>query len=123
MLVRARITDPAAIRIRALIPDHHAALRTGRAMSMPRLERRSLPATGLLSASGTGRAGRSAACGSAASIKVGLPALLFDVFPRLIVGLADQVFDDLRSTPYHAFTVISIIRSYLVRRFFEVYFS
>ena len=94
MLVRPMITDPAAIRIRALIPDHRAALRTGQAMSMPRLELRSLPATGLPSASGTGRAGRSAACESAASIQLGLPALLFDVFPRLIVGLADQLFDD-----------------------------
>src|SRR6516162_10029217 len=75
------ITDPAAIRIRALIPDHHAALRTGRAMSMPRLERRSLPATGLPSASGTGRAGGSAARESAASIKLGLPVRLFDIFP------------------------------------------
>src|SRR5215469_13929245 len=92
MLVRAMITDPAEIRIRALIPDHHAALRTGRAMSMPRLERRCLPATGLPSASGTGRAGGSTACESAAAIKLGLPALLFDVFPRLIVGLADKVF-------------------------------
>ena len=51
--------------------------------------RRSLPATGLPSASGTGRAGGSAACESAASIKLGLPALLFDIFPRLIVGLAE----------------------------------
>jgi hypothetical protein len=95
------ITDPAAIRIRALIPDHHAALRIGRAMSMPRLERRSLPATGLPSASGTGRAGGSAACESAASIKLGLPALLFDIFPRLIVGLADNyrsLTDDLSLT-------------------------
>ena len=66
MLVRPMITDPAAIRIRALIPDHHAALRTGRAMSMPRLELRSLPATGLPSASGTVMPGASAACASAA---------------------------------------------------------
>ena len=71
-------------------PGPPRGTRTGQAMSMPRLERRSLPATGLPSASGTGRAGRSAACESAASIKLGLPALLFDLFPRMIVGLADN---------------------------------
>jgi hypothetical protein len=38
MLVRAMITDPGAIRTRALIPDRQTALRTGRATSMPRLE-------------------------------------------------------------------------------------
>jgi hypothetical protein len=45
MLVRVMITAPAAIRIRALIPDP-AAIRTGRTMSMPRLENRSRPAVG-----------------------------------------------------------------------------
>src|ERR1700709_1433048 len=96
------ITDPAAIPIRALIPDHHAALRTGRAMSMPRLERRSLRGTGLgPSASGTGRAGGTAACESAASIKLGPPALLSDIsradrrscrnyrHPQRLIGLTD----------------------------------
>jgi hypothetical protein len=65
MLVRAMITAPAAIRIRALIPDP-AAIRTGRAMSMPRLESRAPPATGLPRASGTVMPGASAACASAA---------------------------------------------------------
>lgn len=33
---------------------------------------------------------------------VGLPALRFDVRPRLIVGLADEVVDNWRGAPYHA---------------------
>jgi hypothetical protein len=59
------ITARAAIPIRALIPDP-AAIRTGRAMSMPRLESRVPPATGLPRASGTVMPGASAACASAA---------------------------------------------------------
>jgi hypothetical protein len=47
--------------VRALIPDP-AAIRTGRAMSMPRLESRSPPATGVPSGSGTVTPGGCAAC-------------------------------------------------------------
>jgi hypothetical protein len=53
MLVRAHIPDPAAIR-------------TGRAMSMPRLDSRSPSATGVPSASGTVLPGACAACAFAA---------------------------------------------------------
>jgi hypothetical protein len=52
MLIRAMITVPGAIRIRPLIPDH-AAIPTGRATLLRRLESRSPHVTGLPSASGT----------------------------------------------------------------------
>jgi hypothetical protein len=51
--------------VRALFPEL-AAAPTGRAMSMPRLESRPLPATGAASASGTVMPGASAACAYAA---------------------------------------------------------
>ena len=51
--------------VRALIPDP-AAIRTGRVMSMPRLESRSLLATGVPSVSGTVMPGACAACAFAA---------------------------------------------------------
>src|SRR6516165_12214177 len=63
--------------VRALIPDP-AAIRTGRAMSMPRLDSRCPPATGVPSASGTVMLGACAACASAsdqvAAVSVSRPA-------------------------------------------------
>jgi hypothetical protein len=80
MLVRPMITDPGAIRIRALIPDP-AAIRTGRAMSMPRLDSRSPPATGVPSASGTVLPGVCAKCASAAD-QVASRTILLRQSPR-----------------------------------------
>ena len=66
-------TVPGAIRIRQLIPDH-AAIHTGRAMLMRRLERRSRHATGLPSASGMVMRGAFVTRASAVNKRQEMPA-------------------------------------------------
>lgn len=87
------ITAPAAIRIRALIPDP-AAIRIGQAMSMPRLMSQCPPATGVPNASGMGMAGASAACAFAANqvATVSVPRRRTDAYGPLLASHARLSF-------------------------------